>query len=826
MGRKLRHLLIFLLIILKGPDMPEAGGSCARNECQCSNQGLMITSIHKKLPPAIDQLFYKDNQIFSIRPGLFSNLSKLQCLDLSANFKIYRIKNGTFSDLPKLTDLCLHRNKILSIQVGTFSDLPKPIYPTYLPLSRNKICSIPRGTFSDLNLCLSSNRITSIQVGTFTNLLQLKYLNLNKNGIRILEVGTFSDLPQLETLDLSKNRIESIQHGTVSDLTQLTCLYLYHNSITSIQVGAFSNLPKLQHVSLNNNNICSIQLGTFSNLPNLVSLHLFSNSITRIQVGTFSNLPKLTILNLRSNSITRIQVDAFSNLTKLEHLDLHSNWLSTLPLSDHDIFTSIPKLFIDKNPWQCDCKMAPLRQQMIESPSVLRQITCARPDNLSGQKLQYVSPEDLVCKGLTKSTPAVDALNLFSSSAVSTSTGDMEWEGFTNVTMGPLPPTLAANGTIHESGPSSPLTVVILSVLGAVVTLTAAIILIIWSKRRMRNTDLALHKKNTTAITNQYANDNTNTTANSGHDHQYEDVDKQHNQTGHSQAITKPNTNTTAAVVTKAITESYTNNTPAVKVSGTGPVQTVYQAITESLDTSNPSYNTVPTASNSKLDSLYKDVGQYQAIGKSNKNTSTASLTSGHDQTGQGQSQAITESNTNTTAAVTSGNGQIGQGQCQANTQSLKVGNLSHDQVLPTLQPNTTYVEVGTPPKGPTSAEISSGHDQTGQGQSLANTQSLIVGNLSHDQVIAALQPNTMYVDVGTPPKGPTSAEISSGQDKTGQGQSQANTQSLIVGNLSQNEVLAALQPNTMYVDVGTPWKGPTSAEISSGHDQTGQGQS
>ncbi|KAI8480539.1 Bax inhibitor 1 [Branchiostoma belcheri] len=104
------------------------------------------------------------------------------------------------------------------------------------------------------------------------------------------------------------------------------------------------------------------------------------------------------------------------------------------------------------------------------------------------------------------------------------------------------------------------------------------------------------------------------------------------------------------------------------------------ETITESLDARNLSYGTGPTASH--LNSLY---------------TTATEMTSRHDQTRQGQSETITKSNTNTTAVMTS------------------VTNLSLNEVLAALQENPMYVDVTIPPKNTASTETAgSSHDQTG----------------------------------------------------------------------------------------------------------------
>ncbi|KAI8478688.1 Bax inhibitor 1 [Branchiostoma belcheri] len=566
--------------------------------------------------------------------------------------------------------------------------------------------------------------------------------------------------------------------------------------------------------------------------------------------------------------------------------------MPAIPLSALCLFPPTIRIELDGNPWQCDCRMAPVRL----IPAFKDQITCAQPAKVQGQKLAHVDPKELICK-----EPTSHYHWYFKFNAVPESDPDSTSSpaGKTRATQASP---LAITSDKQESAPSPPLPDPIrpsfASVAGIVLIVTFAVI---WNKRRTRNPPLGLNpgvvvsNKNTAAsimadghdhrgqgqskaITESNTNYCTATVMTSG-DHQYQNIDNPRDKTGQgqSQDITASTTKTTATVMasgddhqyedidsnhvktgqdqSQTIIESKTNNTATVMSSGhgrkgqgqsqpttelfdvrnlsygTGPpvshvnshytatgvtsgnVQTrqgQYEAITKSLDARNHSYGTRPTAS--KLNTLYK--------------TATV-MSSDHDQTGQGQSQTTSESNTNTTATgMTKGHGNIGQGQSQANAQSPTVANLSRSEVLAALQPNPMYADVKTPTKDEASTEIASGHDQTGQGQSQANIQHQKVGNLSHNEVLAALQPNPMYADVKTPTKDEASTEIASGHDQTGQGQSQANIQHQKVGNLSHNEVLAALQPNPMYADVKTPTKDEASTEIASGHDQTGQGQS
>ncbi|KAI8517143.1 hypothetical protein Bbelb_057240 [Branchiostoma belcheri] len=279
-------------------------------------------------------------------------------------------------------------------------------------------------------------------------------------------------------------------------------------------------------------------------------------------------------------------------------------------------------------------------------------------------------------------------------------------------------------------------------------------------------------------------------------DHQYDDIDNPGQ--GQSQANTASTTNTTATVMTsgddqtgqgqsQANTASTTNTTATVMTSGddqTGQGQS--QANTASTT------NTTATVMTSGDDHRYEDIdsnhdqtgqGQSQANTVSNTNSTATVMASGDDQTGQGQYQPLMKSNT-TDTVMTSGHTQTGQGQYEANVESLGTGNLSYGTGPTSSQLNTLYK---------TATVMARGHDQIGQGQS---------------QTTTASNTNT------------TATVMTRGHDNIGHGQSHANSdESPKVANLSRHEVIAALQPNPMYVDVKTPPKDEASTEMANRHD-------
>eukprot|EP00058_Branchiostoma_floridae_P022634 XP_002608124.1 hypothetical protein BRAFLDRAFT_91398 [Branchiostoma floridae] len=113
MGRKLRHLLIFLLIMMKEPNMPEADCTGVSSPV-CTYRRRGLTSMEQvDIPTSVCHLELGSNRISSITS--LSNLTNLTYLDLGRNL-LTNIQQSTFSNQPKLCFLDLAANKIRSIQ--------------------------------------------------------------------------------------------------------------------------------------------------------------------------------------------------------------------------------------------------------------------------------------------------------------------------------------------------------------------------------------------------------------------------------------------------------------------------------------------------------------------------------------------------------------------------------------------------------------------------------------------------------------------------------------------------------------------------------------
>ncbi|XP_078677133.1 uncharacterized protein LOC144913890 [Branchiostoma floridae x Branchiostoma belcheri] len=555
----------------------------------------------------------------------------------------------------------------------------------------------------------------------------------------------------LTKLSLYNNKITMVQSDSFQHLSQLKTLCLFYNLITRIHTGTFQYLTRLKHLDLKFNQIAMIPLGTFQNLTDLEYLHLSRNQIATIQEGTFQNLPNLQTLLMDFNRITDIHCKAFKNVPRLKMLSLQGNQMSVIVPGKFCLLPSIRTLKLVKNPWRCDCRMIPFRLNYTKFPVIKKHnMICVQPAKFKRKKLQDINPEDLVCEESSTSSLPVD---IETSPALATSSvGNTENNA-----------SLLANPVGSSSH----------------------------SHALVNKLECANYCYNDTVTSRWFFTRNTGSAAR-----------PEENRSLTTPTLTSP----------LAITSDKSESTPG---SLSGPVSGPVVAFVLIIGT------IILTRWYNKRMIRHPPLGAISVI------TARDHEYEDIDSTRQGQSRPITESTANDHQYEDVDNHRVKtrQGQSRSNIQSPAIANLSRDKVA-ALKPNPMYK---TAQKDPTSTEIASGDDhqyedidnhraKTGQGQSRSNIQSPAIANLSRDKV-AVLKPNPMYK---TPQKDPTSTEIASGDDhqyedidnhraKTGQGQSQANTQSPTIAKLLRNKVLAVLKPNPTYTDVKTPPKDPTS---------------
>ncbi len=126
----------------------------------------------------VQMLFLSNNQLTTIQPKAFADLTNLDYLYLGEN-QLTTIQPNAFAGLPNLKDLHLENNQLTTIQPDTFA-----------------------GLTNLLSLELRNNQLTTIQVGAFTGLTNLQELHLQNNPLDAQTQKAIKEaLPAVEEID-------------------------------------------------------------------------------------------------------------------------------------------------------------------------------------------------------------------------------------------------------------------------------------------------------------------------------------------------------------------------------------------------------------------------------------------------------------------------------------------------------------------------------------------------------------------------------------------------------------------------------------------------
>lgn len=166
-------------------------------------------------------------------------------------------------------------------------------------------------------------------------------------------------------------------------------LNLQENRINVIHDQAFQGLVRLENFYLNDNLLSDLPQLAFKGLSRLKMLNLGGNQLTNVSKSWFSDLVELEVLYLDRNQVLYIEKGTFENLTSLIMLHLNSNNLTTLPFPVFQPIYFLGRLYLFKNPWECDCSLEWLKEWM-DNYKLVRDIPCASPSSVAGLDLSEV----------------------------------------------------------------------------------------------------------------------------------------------------------------------------------------------------------------------------------------------------------------------------------------------------------------------------------------------------------------------------------------------------------------------------------------------------
>uniref|UniRef100_A0A8C1Y7R8 LRRNT domain-containing protein n=1 Tax=Cyprinus carpio TaxID=7962 RepID=A0A8C1Y7R8_CYPCA len=320
--------------------MNDIASACPEN-CQCKPskiicQGFIIKEFPSSIPPTTKTLFISNTIV--VEPHTFDQTRNLVALGFSGTM-LTSLPQDLFQNLKALSTLTLTNNKLEVLQPSLLTPLV------------------------DLNtLDLSRNLLTSLPEDAFQGLEKLGQLMLQRNAIRKLYSSTFQGLSHLKSLFLQQNNLTDIPAGIFDDLVNLEVLHLQENKITQLPANLFSNLPKLKKLYLSNNRLSLLPSAIFLNLPNLTHISLYENQLSRLMPGTFGPMA-------------------------LQELWLYDNMLTHL---EENV-----KLYLNKNPWQCDCNLLSFFEWMKNNEEKIKSKPpeCSRIYFVFSNNFQYLSPK-------------------------------------------------------------------------------------------------------------------------------------------------------------------------------------------------------------------------------------------------------------------------------------------------------------------------------------------------------------------------------------------------------------------------------------------------
>ncbi|XP_032988985.1 toll-like receptor 9 isoform X3 [Rhinolophus ferrumequinum] len=320
------------------------------------------------------------NNLMTIRPQMFTGLSRLQCLHLSHNSISQAVNGSEFMPLTSLQVLDLSHNKLDLYHGRSFTELPQL---QALDLSYNSQPFSMQGVGHNLSFV--------------AQLPSLRYLSLAHNGIHS-RVSQKLCSTSLRALDFSGNDLSRMwNEGDLylhffQDLRNLVRLDLSQNHLHALLPHSLDKLPKsLQMLRLRDNYLAFFNWSSLTLLPKLEVLDLAGNLLKALTNGSLPVGTRLQRLDVSGNSINFVASGFFAQATKLRELNLSANALKTVEPSWFGAQVATLKVLdVSANPLHCACGEAFvdfLLEVQDAVPGLSSQVKCGSPGQLLGHSI-------------------------------------------------------------------------------------------------------------------------------------------------------------------------------------------------------------------------------------------------------------------------------------------------------------------------------------------------------------------------------------------------------------------------------------------------------
>ena len=368
------------------------------------------TSYEPYTIPLVYASQYPQNFFLCDYPDLCPLNTSCICYGVDINKFIigYKVTDCTFANLTEIPQ-----------------DIPKETRALELP--GNLISTIPPYSFPDCacleTLDLRYNKISTIEDSAFVHLINLTTLKLDGNYLSTITPATFGPLYSLVELTLDFNELVWIDPKSFANLTQLEVLSLANNKLATLP-DPLLYAKKISRLLLNNNMLTvlpdTLIAETSLKHPRenaslfypeyLLQINLTSNRLTSIPRELFrssTTIKQWQLKDLHDNELTSIPVDLFQTKhVDVAYLILHNNNLTNLPkgIFDKNVRSDVV-LFLEGNPWDCDCSLEWLHSYLYWNGSQVQIpqddefiIYCDRVHNENAHiPLQNLSQDDFGC---------------------------------------------------------------------------------------------------------------------------------------------------------------------------------------------------------------------------------------------------------------------------------------------------------------------------------------------------------------------------------------------------------------------------------------------
>lgn len=320
------------------------------------------------------------NNVVSIQPEMFAQLSRLQCLCLSHNSISQAVNGSQFVPLTSLRVLDLSHNKLDLYHGRSFTELPRL---EALDLSYNSQPFSMRGVGHNLSFV--------------AQLPALRYLSLAHNDIHS-RVSQQLRSASLWALDFSGNVLSQMwAEGDLylrffRGLSSLVHLDLSQNRLHTLLPRNLDNLPKsLRLLRLRDNYLAFFNWSSLALLPSLEALDLAGNQLKALSNGSLPNGTRLQRLDLSGNSIGFVVPGFFALAAGLRELNLSANALKTVePSWFGSLAGALHVLDVTANPLHCACGAAFvdfLLEVQDAVPGLPSHVRCGSPGQLQGRSI-------------------------------------------------------------------------------------------------------------------------------------------------------------------------------------------------------------------------------------------------------------------------------------------------------------------------------------------------------------------------------------------------------------------------------------------------------